>query len=187
MQWKVLVGVLVVAGIVFAAMRIRRLSDDGTRTSVVGDYKAPTQRADAPAETAPVVQPDAAIAVEPAPAGVPAAAPETAPVEVTAKQLFADYEENEVSADSKYRDRALLITGIIDRVAKEPFTEKPYVQLSVDRFNGVAAYFADESRLGELKKGEKLVARCRGAGFSVMSPRLKDCAIEHLFRWEPAK
>lgn len=111
------------------------------------------------------------------------------PIEVTAKQLFADYEANEVSADDKYRGKPLLVTGVIKKISKDAF-DKPYVQLLAgDRYgiNDVWARFTDESALGKLKKGQKLVVRCTGKGMTLTTPALVDCTIEHLYEWVPAK
>lgn len=137
-------------------------------------------------------RPTPPVAVKPPPpvdaAPVPADAPE-APVEVTTKQLFADYESNEVSADNKYKGKTLMVTGIIKRIAKDPFDDKPYVELLAgDKYgiNSVHASVANEAALAPLKKGNKLIMRCRGGGSSLATPpMLVDCTIEHAYEWAP--
>jgi hypothetical protein len=136
-----------------------------------------------PAEAA---RPDAAEK----PAAPPSAtdAPEAADA-VTAGRLFADYEENEVSADNKYRGKLLEVTGVIKKISKD-FLDKPYVELLTgDRYGlkEVWAYFDDEGLLGKLRKGEKLVLRCRGSGATMSTPMLKSCTLEHIYEWVPAK
>ena len=38
---------------------------------------------------------------------------------VTARELIADYKANEVSADSTWKGRSLIVTGLVDSVGKD--------------------------------------------------------------------
>lgn len=100
------------------------------------------------------------------------------PVEVTARQLHADYSANEVSADEKYRDRVLRVTGKVTAIKKD-ITDDAYVTLgTANEFESVHAHFADEKALGALKTGQKIVARCVGNNVVIGSPQLADCVLE---------
>jgi len=101
-----------------------------------------------------------------------------APIDVTAKQLFADYEENEISADTKYKGKTLRVSGRVEKIGKD-ILDEPYVELAgSSEWTGVHASFKNEGALGSLKKGQQLTVRCRGNGSSIGSPLLDDCAIE---------
>ncbi len=120
----------------------------------------------------------------------PIAAPDAAPadaagvVEVTAQKLFADYDANEVSADDKYRDKPLRVTGIIRRIAKS-ITDDAYLELATaSEWHAVYATLADAREAAKLKRGEKVVVLCRGTGKTV-EPTADRCTIEHVYEWVP--
>ena len=125
----------------------------------------------------------AAAPVEPAaPLDARAADAAIAPVEVTAQRLFADYDANEVAADDKYRGKVLRITGIVDRIAKT-ITDDAYIALRTsNEFEPVDATLADAKDAASLKRGEKVVVRCRGQG-KMVDPVVDGCVIEHVYEW----
>jgi hypothetical protein len=85
-------------------------------------------------------------------------------VDVSARQLFADYEANEVSADDKYKGKVLRISGTITKIGKDVL-DTPYVGLSVgDDVFEVQCMFDDGAAVSSLKKGQKLTVRCKGDG-----------------------
>ncbi len=51
------------------------------------------------------------------------------PISVSAKQLFADYQANEVRADDRYKGRALLVSGRVDSIGKDLGTDAVVVHL----------------------------------------------------------
>lgn len=119
----------------------------------------------------------------------PAAPAPAPPIEATAKQLYADYEANEVSADDKYKGKPLSITGVIKKISKNAF-DATYIALAAgDQFglDDVWAFCDDKSALGKLKRGEKVVMTCLGNGLIVNTPVLKNCAIEHVFVRVPSQ
>jgi len=48
---------------------------------------------------------------------------------VLAGDLFADYRNNEISADSKYKGKVLAVSGKLDQVGKD-ITGDPYLTLT---------------------------------------------------------
>ena len=177
--------VVVIAGIAWVALRDR--DEPHTPEEVAARWEAdhqPSHESEpAPAPEAPPAPPvDAAPAVDVAARQV-LDVDAGAPIEITARQLYAAYDANEVSADAKYRGRLLEITGIITKIGKDAFGN-PYVEIATqNEFSGVVAAFDSVDAVISLKKGYKLVARCRGAGMALGSPALDDCAVEHVFQW----
>lgn len=83
------------------------------------------------------------------------------PVDVTAVQLFADYDANEVSADALYKDKVLRVSGTITKIGKDVL-DTPYVELATSNdYMGVQCMFDEAGVLGALKKGAKLTVRCK--------------------------
>lgn len=122
---------------------------------------------------------------EPAAQPPPAPAPEAPTVEVTATKLFADYDANEVSADDKYRGKAVMVTGIVRRISKN-LDDDAVVELATpSEYNSVDATLADAKQGAALKKGQKVVARCRGVGKATLSVVVDKCSIEHVYEWVP--
>lgn len=102
----------------------------------------------------------------------------TRDVGLTARKLFVDYEENEVSADIKYKGKALRVSGKISRIGKDALNS-PFVDLATEnRFEGVLAKFSSEATLVTLKRGQQVAVRCYGAGLMMGSPILADCVLE---------
>lgn len=101
----------------------------------------------------------------------------TAVVDVTPKQLFADYEANEVSADDKYKGKILRVSGTVSKIGKD-MLDTPYVEFGVgDAVFGVQCMFDDTGVLGSLKKGQKLTVRCKGDG-KLGNVILRGCMVE---------
>jgi hypothetical protein len=99
-------------------------------------------------------------------------------IPVSAEQLLADYEANEVAADEKYKGKRLEVTGTIDNIGKDVL-DNSYVALKTGKqydFRSVQCYFDDNSVLVTLSKGRrvKITGRCDGL-FGTLS--LKDCKL----------
>ncbi|MHA6907326.1 OB-fold putative lipoprotein [Ralstonia pseudosolanacearum] len=110
--------------------------------------------------------------------GKTSAAPAAPPVAVTASALFSAYEENEVAADQKYKNKVLLVSGTVQSIDKD-FTDRIVVKLAASNpYMPVHAYLGSqhEELAASLKKGSKVAWQCTGEGRIVGSPMLKDCA-----------
>lgn len=85
-------------------------------------------------------------------------------VEVTARQLVADYDKNEIAADTKYKGHTLEVTGTVQSVGKD-FLDVPYVSLASDNaIFGVQCYLnqddaATVEEASKLTKGAKVTMR----------------------------
>lgn len=110
-----------------------------------------------------------------------APAAESKPVEipkVTAKQLYTDYEANEVAADSKYKGKFFDISGTVKEIGKD-ILDKPYVTFEAGTqysILSVQAMFdkSQQERLAQLTKGQQLTVRCEVGG-KTLNISAEDC------------
>jgi len=80
-------------------------------------------------------------------------------IEVTAEGLFAAYEEDEVAADTLYKDNLLKVTGVICDVGTDYIFEAPEVVISgggEDEARGIDCIFDTryESQVAKLGAGQ---------------------------------
>lgn len=99
-------------------------------------------------------------------------------IRVSAQKLFSDYDDNEIKADSLYRDKELIVSWTIqsiDRGIGETYSLS--LETENNGYNKVHAGFSVEYApiLAELHKGQIYVAHCICDGMLMHSPMLKDC------------
>lgn len=97
---------------------------------------------------------------------------------ISAADLFAEYEANEVAADKKYKGKVLEISGVVDDIGKD-FLDEMYVTLAAGKhFGHVRASFgeAHADRVASLQKGQSLRLKCRCEG-KMMSVMVKNCTF----------
>lgn len=107
-------------------------------------------------------------------------ATQAAATPVTAAKLWTDYDANEVSADNRYKNRSLAVSGIVDSIDKNAFNDV-YVSLrSPNEFMPVHATLKSSqvSIAGNLTKGQQVVVNCTGGGRLVGTPILNDCVFQ---------
>jgi hypothetical protein len=104
---------------------------------------------------------------------------------ISSIQLAEDYEANEVSADSKYKNKILYVEGYIDDIGKDLF-DNIYVSLEgpSDIFGSVRCDIDDEVAVGNLKKGQWLVVRGRCGG-TMLGVDMEDCEIIEVRDYSP--
>ena len=99
-------------------------------------------------------------------------------VEVTALQLVKDYKDDDISADDKYRNRQLRVTGKLSVVGRDVFDmEDPTVVRFVTAAGEVQARFVGAAPKS-LKAGQLVVLLCTGAGYQMVMALLGGCAVE---------
>lgn len=87
-------------------------------------------------------------------------------IEVTANNLYSEYEANEVAADRKYKGNTIIVSGEIQKIAKE-ILGKPYVILGGEGFlDGVQCVFDrnQEGAVAKLSKGQSINIRGKVSG-----------------------
>ena len=122
----------------------------------------------------------------------PSASPESAApsqealepsVQISAPDLVAAYQENEVSADAEYKDKVVEVTGFVGSVGKDVIDDV-YVTVNDGgeyTIISVQCYFEDEAQIAktaELSEGDEvsIIGTCDGqAGVNVI---LRDCIIK---------
>jgi len=82
------------------------------------------------------------------------------PVAVSAAHLIKQFEDNELKADAKYKDKTLKVTGTVEKVDTETFDDSDYV---LDLNGGgdfeilsVTVYDIPNKDLGTINKGDKV-------------------------------
>lgn len=85
-------------------------------------------------------------------------APKT--IEVEAKAILKEFEENEAAADQKYEGKVLQVTGIVDKIDTELFDEDEYIiQIGGGSDFEIFTVNADDQSadaVASLKKGQKI-------------------------------
>ena len=82
---------------------------------------------------------------------------------VTASDLVAAYEANEVAADQRYKNQRFVLTGTVETIGKGLF-DSPYVVLHGGLVIGAQCVFDKEAGLASLEKGQTVVLVGTGAG-----------------------
>jgi hypothetical protein len=105
-------------------------------------------------------------------------------IHLTAVELYADYENNAVSADRKYRNKVIQVTGEVREVVSNSY-EGNYVRLVGYRVYGVVGdcidfYFPDRSidEISRINKGQTVTIQGKCAEKTEYgSIKLKNCSI----------
>jgi len=100
-----------------------------------------------------------------------------APVEVAARQLYLDYQANEVAADVLYKDKRLLIAGEVAMIQTD-LLDNPQVYLTAGSVEQVVISGLTRDTAGALRKGDAVVAACTGNGMILGSPVTRDCELQ---------
>lgn len=111
----------------------------------------------------------------------PAVASAPKPIAVTAVQICADYGENQIAADEKWKGKRVAVTGTISNIGKD-FKDDSFVTLSDGKeysLGGIQAGFGTGSNdvIGKLRKGQKITIEGTVEGTSVTSLMLGDPKI----------
>jgi hypothetical protein len=98
------------------------------------------------------------------------------PLEVSASDLFAAYDANEVAADNQYKGKQLAVTGTVAGINKD-FTDEVYVEIAGNEFMNIHARGIDPTVAAGLAKGTKITVVCEGGGLMMASPILNECEV----------
>ena len=95
---------------------------------------------------------------------------------ISARQLFKQYEDNEVLADSRSKDKYFYVEGVISDIGKD-ILDDIYVVLKTDNLMfGIQCYIDDEELVAQLKKGMRVTfyGKCDGLLGSV---GMRNCTL----------
>lgn len=100
-------------------------------------------------------------------------------IEISARDLFAAYEENEVAADQKYKGKKLKVTGTIKDFGTN-ILDDSYITLETEEyFLSIQCYFKESEldKVTNLSKGQTitLIGVCDGMSMNVV---IENCEIE---------
>ena len=103
----------------------------------------------------------------------------TPAISISARQLYKEYEDNEVAADQKYKNKILSVGGTVDNIGKD-ITDNIYVTLKGSEFIGSVQCFFGENHVNEaarLSKGMKITVKGKCDG-KMMNILLRGCSIQ---------
>lgn len=97
-------------------------------------------------------------------------------IEVSAMDLVLEYGRNEIAADSKFRDKTIKVTGIVEDVGKD-LLDTPYIILSGTGLRAVQCFFADRDSepLTRIQRGQwaAVQGKCDGLLVNVLINKSK--------------
>lgn len=99
-------------------------------------------------------------------------------ISITARDLYAEYSNNEIAADQKYDDKLLRVSGTVEGVGKDIFDDM-YVSLKTDDILGNVRCMLSDSEASEaasLTEGQSIVVGGKNTDF-LMDVTLKGCVI----------
>lgn len=94
---------------------------------------------------------------------------------ISAADLFAHYEANEVKADQNFKDRTFFVEGVVNDIGKDILGD-PYVTLRSTNLFSVQCMVEDENIVAELSKGMRITVRgtCDGKMGNVL---MRNCKL----------
>ncbi len=110
---------------------------------------------------------------------VPTPTPEPKEEVIQAKDLYNEYDSNEIAADEKYEGEEILVTGTIKEIGKD-ILDDMYVSLKTDNIIGsVQCMLADgeTSKAAKLSAGQTITMRGENPDF-LINVILRECVIE---------
>jgi hypothetical protein len=97
---------------------------------------------------------------------------------LTAPELLAAYQENEVAADKKYKGKKILVTGVAESINKD-ILDQSYVTLTGDGyFSNIHCTMKSEDDAASIKKGKTYSFLGECSGLIIGSVMLDDCTIQ---------
>lgn len=99
---------------------------------------------------------------------------------LSANQLYQEYDANQVAADSKYKDKVIIVTGSIKNIGKD-ITDTAYVVIGGEGFlDGVQCMLpgGQEGVVAQLSKGQFVTAKGRVSGQAIGNVLLRNCTLQ---------
>lgn len=98
--------------------------------------------------------------------------------EVSASEIYKDYEKNEVKADNTYKGKKVAVTGKVGEISKD-FLNRPFIEFKTGYLKAVRCNFDKKyiNKLADLKKGQSVTIIGTCDGLNLMSVVIKDCKL----------
>ena len=98
-------------------------------------------------------------------------------IEIDAKDLDSEYEENRVAADAEYKGKVLRVTGVISRIGHTLHGER-YLNLKTE-FSYIRCYWSKKHKrdFTAMKPGKQVEIECECAGKVEGGLVLNDCFL----------
>ena len=95
--------------------------------------------------------------------------------EISARDLYSAFEQNEVAADNKYKGKKLAVTGVIEDIGNDILNDS-YITLKTGNLIGDVQCYLDKKEVAKLSKGQVItvIGKCTGLFGNV---GLKNCRI----------
>lgn len=122
-------------------------------------------------------QPSSSVSSGAPQAAVPAKEPPQA-IKVSASDLMAEYDANEIAADAKYKGKLLEVSGTISDIGKD-ILDNPYIALKTqEAFSSVQCMLKDseKDRASSLAKGTQIIVQGTDGG-KLLNVFVRDCVI----------
>jgi tRNA_anti-like len=103
----------------------------------------------------------------------------TGAASITAEDLWAAYVRDPAGADRRFKDRSLLVSGMVRSVGRD-FDGRAMVRLSTgDPYESVNAKLAtrSEASVAAMSKGKSVSLLCMGRGRLIGAPQLTACFV----------
>lgn len=113
-------------------------------------------------------------------AQAPSAAPPAAHHSLNAGELIDAYQQNEIAADKKFKNKLVRVSGVIEDIGKD-ILDQAYVAVGTGKqfeIRSVQCFFSkrDEDKLSALRKGQKVTIQGAVEGL-MMNVLIRDSAI----------
>ncbi|MFT4257051.1 MAG: zinc-ribbon domain-containing protein [Pseudoxanthomonas sp.] len=117
----------------------------------------------------------------------PEKAPAAVSINVTAIELHAAYDANEIAADAKFKGKRLRVSGLVESIESDVMDEPDIVLYAGDSvFNPPRASGMSKAQAAMLVKGKSADIECTGAGEVMGTPMLEDCRLLSTRAMQPA-
>lgn len=101
-------------------------------------------------------------------------------VQVNAIDLYAAYEQNEIAAGEKYKDKILEISGTVDSIGRD-LTDSMYVTLETNNLLGSVQCFLKDSeteKASQLQSGQEVILTGEADGMMITNVVIDECTIK---------
>lgn len=100
--------------------------------------------------------------------------------DLSAKELYVEFEKNEIAAEGRYKDKEIIISGKINEISKN-IAGQPTVTLDAGTLKFVSCRFQKKSidQLSNLQKGQDAKFVCKVNYKIFTTIHLRECTTMH--------